>query len=775
MTPSSATAPLVRVAGFEQASPVLAAVLGALAAEEAEVRVSRDPADGASPQRHGALDVLVCSESWWIASAAKIREAQVSRGRDLPIVAVTARESRTSELELLELGVSEVVPVGRIGTSLLTAVRRAAARGRARGALENRLRQHVEILEVIRDGVYESDARGVLTFVNPALVSILDAPAAPSPLGRSFLDFVHPSHVDDFEAALARALESGPGADAPRVRTVTRKGREIEVEVRPAPQRRGGPAVGSRGIVRDVTAEVAADRNLDLLSRAIEESPAAVLIADDMGKVVYVNSRWSEVTGVAAEEVVGRPPGEVRAGIADASIFEGLWEAVLRKSGWRGRVSHRDGEGSEHMVDTVITPIGGRGGRVDYFLSFGIDVTEIAALHARLATVDKWQAIGQIAGGIAHDLNNHLGVALASADIARGKLHGAAAPGLREDLEAVIAAARAGKQLVQSILASSRRSRISPEAASLGALVDQCARALQEEAGPGIVLRVDVRPGAPVVAVDRAALRQILAQLVANARDAMPDGGLVHLEVGPFFVDEAFHSGHPWCPMGAYAQVRITDTGTGMDESTLQRAFEMFFTTKGPERASGLGLPAAFGLMKQHDGFMLVESRPGAGTSFQLLFPAAESLWAAQVPEPAARAPAASGRQTVLYVEDNDRLRRAGRRALEEDGFAVLEARDGVDALEQYAAHEGEVDVVISDLLMPRLGGAELYRRLTERYGSVPFIITSGHVDEDPEFRDHLPADVPYLLKPWGVEELTQAVAAVAGRAGPWSNESGAS
>jgi PAS domain S-box-containing protein len=530
---------------------------------------------------------------------------------------------------------------------------------------------------------------------------------------------------------------------------------EIEGQLVPTLRRAAARAEGRTG-----SQAVHPVHNLELLHRAIGESPASVLIADRAGVILYVNRRWTELMGVGAEPVLGQGPLELRSNLRDTSIFEGLWDAVLHKADWTGRLQTRDADREQRLVDLMITPVLDASDQVECFVSIGIDVTETATLQARLATFDKWEAIGQVAGGMAHDLNNHLGVILASGQIALGKLGEVAVPGLKEDLDGVIASARSGKELVQSILASSRRSRINPVAAALGSEVEKSLESLRELVGEKVQVELDVTPGVPIASLDPEAFTHILIQLVANARDAMPTGGTVRIEVRPFFVGDEFQARHPWCPEGTYAEARITDTGMGMDDKTLKRAFEMFFSTKGAE-GTGLGLPVAFGLMKQHRGYLLVESRPGDGTTVQLLFPALTSVGPLEATDEALPDHLSSGPRVALYVEDNERLRRAGRRALEQDGFTVLEAGDGAEALELYAEHAGEVDVVISDLVMPRLGGAQLYRRLTEEYGPVPFIITSGHVDEDLEHRDHLPEEVPYLLKPWGVDELTAAVATV--------------
>jgi CheY-like chemotaxis protein len=211
-----------------------------------------------------------------------------------------------------------------------------------------------------------------------------------------------------------------------------------------------------------------------------------------------------------------------------------------------------------------------------------------------------------------------------------------------------------------------------------------------------------------------------------------------------------------------------------MDRDTLKRVFDPFFTTKGPDRGTGLGLAMAFGLMKLHSGFINIDSHKGAGTTVHLLFPATEVAvpGSADAPENTVgvqwpeQASSAARKPIALTVEDNRPLRRAGKRILEAEGYEVLEAGDGVEALEIFGAHRGKIAVVVSDLMMPRMGGAELYRRLMNEYGPVPFVVSSGHVDEAAELHDDLPKGVPYILKPWTAQDLVRAVreATAAGR-----------
>jgi CheY-like chemotaxis protein len=282
---------------------------------------------------------------------------------------------------------------------------------------------------------------------------------------------------------------------------------------------------------------------------------------------------------------------------------------------------------------------------------------------------------------------------------------------------------------------------------------------------------IDVRfiPRAPdaVVSADEGALEQILFNLVTNARDAMPDGGVLRIEVQRVVVDGEHKALVGWgAPGGEYALVCVGDTGHGMDEATKERIFDPFFTTKPPGLGTGLGMAMIYGLVKQQDGFIEIESRVGEGTTVDLYFPLVkdgvhdETLDAVTVA-------ASEGTETILLVEDEAAIRRAAKRLLEKKGYTVLLANDGVEALDIFNRHESDIDLVISDVVMPRLGGRQLYETLKRQDKLTRFLFTSGYTARDMRDTDSLDPGWPFLQKPWDVDELLRRVREVLDLAPP--------
>jgi len=401
-------------------------------------------------------------------------------------------------------------------------------------------------------------------------------------------------------------------------------------------------------------------------------------------------------------------------------------------------------------------PVRDPAGHILGFEMIAEDITERRALEEQLRQAQKMEAVGRLTGGIAHDFNNLLTVVLANADMLAGALP-EARPDLRADLDDLRAAGQRGAQLVRKLLAFSREERLELRALDLGQVVLDTGKVLRRVLPEHIDMRVDAAPGATVRA-DAGAVEQIVFNLATNARDAMPRGGrlsvtLAPVSVGPGGAGDAPSNVAP----GDYVCLSVSDTGHGMDERTRARIFEPFFTTKPKESGTGLGMAMVYGLVRQHGGGVDVESSPCAGTTVRVYFPAWREAGADGEQAPAL-APLRGGTETILLAEDEEPIRRATRRALERWGYRVLVAGDGHEALALLAAHADEVSLVISDMMMPKLGGRGIYDALRGRGSTLPILFISGYSDEVWADADGLPAGAHFLGKPWTIAELVVRV-----------------
>ncbi|MDX2121814.1 MAG: PAS domain S-box protein [Gemmatimonadota bacterium] len=553
------------------------------------------------------------------------------------------------------------------------------------------------------------------------------------------------------ETALHAAVKAAADAGGKSfvVRHRLRSGAERDVEVHSTPIHLAGRRVNF-SIVHDITERLGAERRLAESEanyrRALEQASDAIVVGDREGMVLEANSRAEELFGRARAEIIGHrmeelvsPADRERFPLNLRELFEG--GAVLHER----RLARKDGV----VVEVEISARELGDGRYQAIIR---DISERRRLEEQLRQAQKMEAVGQLTGGIAHDLNNLLTVVLANSEMMAGALP----PGrqdLDDDLRELQAAARRGAQMIRKLLSFSRRAPLTFQVLDLGRVVGDVLDTLRRLLPAHIEIKLQ-RDGNPVKALaDAGAIEQVVINLATNARDAMPNGGLLQLDVSKVDVAQP----PAGVPPGRYARLTVRDTGLGMDERVKARAFEPFFTTKPPGEGSGLGMSMVYGLTQQHGGFVELESTLGRGTMVRVFLPLAGEDHPLPQGTPAPGS-LRGGRETILLVEDEDGLRRVAQRALERVGYRVLTAADGLEALELYRRGAAEVDLVITDVVMPRLGGIALYRTLRQEGHNPRILFTSGYSAAELTDGDFPEAELVVLQKPWTLADLTQRV-----------------
>jgi PAS domain S-box-containing protein len=504
----------------------------------------------------------------------------------------------------------------------------------------------------------------------------------------------------------------------------------------------------------------------------VEGAPFGIARSTIDGRILAANPALVRMLGYGSEEALREvgfaqkfyrnPEDRIRLIVEPVLRGEVIREVELE-------VLRRDGSCIQVRANGRV--LRGPDGKADSFEVFLEDITGERELEAQLRQAQKMEAVGQLTGGIAHDFNNILTIILSTARLIEQGLP-PGLEGVRADLADLRLAADRGAEMIRKLLAFSRPEQLRFEVHQLDTLLEEAGTMLARMLPASIQLELDLGTDVPLVRADPALLEQMLFNLATNARDAMPGGGRLTLALGSAEIDEAFVQARGWGRPGSYGTLRVEDTGEGMSASALAGAFVPFFTTKPPGQGTGLGLPMVYGLMKQHGGFVDLTSTLGRGTAVTLYFPATE-------PEPLAAAavahaaPAGSG--TVLIVEDEPVLRRAAERILRANGFTVLSAGDGQEALACFREHRRKIGLVLSDVVMPRLGGPGLYAAIRGAGEQVPFLFMSGYPARDLPEGIPLPEDVPLLAKPWEAEELVEWVRhALAGNGHPGPSRRGA-
>jgi PAS domain S-box-containing protein len=493
------------------------------------------------------------------------------------------------------------------------------------------------------------------------------------------------------------------------------------------------------------------------LAAAVEQTGDGIAFTDRGGVAEFVNPAFESITGWSASDVAGRPVRHLLVGPDDTGYFGAVVEVLERGDTWEGEgILHRKDRGV-FRAHQRITPLRAPSGEVTHFVWMLRDVTRDAELRERLREAQKLQAVGQLTGGIAHDFNNLLAVILLSATMLVEEERGASAV-VRRGLDAIIAAVGRGAAVVDSLLAFGRRRRLVIRPTDPIALVSELAVSLRSLFPETIAVEVCADADVPSVLADAAALQQALLSLATNARDAMTGGGTLTLTVSRADAGAAADTATSAVQALPHVCITVTDTGCGMDAPTLGRAYEPFFTTKPTGSGKGLGLSMVYGLVQQHGGEISIASAPGAGTTVRLSLPVAhaDAAPAPAIVQPDAAVPGASG--AILLVEDFAPVRGAAELALTRLGYRVLSAADGLEALELYRSRPGEIRLVVTDLLMPRLDGIGLYDALGPEGKRPPFIFTSGYALPDSARDRVLDPAVPFLRKPWTAEQLASAV-----------------
>ena len=499
----------------------------------------------------------------------------------------------------------------------------------------------------------------------------------------------------------------------------------------------------------------AADR-LRLQASLLEAVGQAVIATDLGGRIIYWNRAAEDLYGWPREEALGQSVLEITPDQHGDGLASDIFEALRMGGIWTGTVEARRRDGSAFQAMVTDAPLYDDQGALAGVIGVSTDMTERIELEDRLRQAEKMEAIGRLAAGVAHDFNNLLTAVEGHASFLLDELDPESR--LREDVEEIRSAGRRAADLTRRLLAFSRKQALQERHLDLVQTTFELETMLRRIVPERIELEVRGAPEPVVVRADPTQLHQIVMNLVVNAVDAIEAGGRVTLAVDDRLVTPKEAADIPWdMEPGRYARLTVADTGSGMSREVLAHIFEPFFTTKPEGHGTGLGLSSVFGIVKQSGGHILVDSGPGQGTTFEVLLPQRPTEHVETGVDAAAAYLRKKTVAVVLLVEDEVAVRRVARRVLTREGCTVLEAANGEEALALVDQHDGAIDVVLSDVVMPDMGGIELQKRLGERYPDIGMVLTSGYSEAEVQ-GDIRGMGVTFVPKPFTPESLMHGI-----------------
>lgn len=611
---------------------------------------------------------------------------------------------------------------------------------------------HLQLLENAPVGIFTTSSKGRLLSANFAMARMLGADSQKEGL-EYFTDigtqlYLHPHQRDE----LLTLLKENSIVDNFEYEAQTIKGASIWLGITAKiTEYENGEDFMITGFATDISQRKKAEAEQKLLLSAMEQTSETIMITDQKGNISYVNPAFELVSGYKREEVIGQNPRILKSGEQDKSFYRQMWQTLSRGNSWKGRLVNKRKDGTLYTEEANISPFYDAVGEVVYYVATKLDITGELKREEQYRQAQKMEAIGLLAGGVAHDFNNMLSIILGRAEIGMKRLD--PKDPSYATLQEIQRAAQRSANLTQQLLAYARKQPIAPSVFDLNLAIEKILPILHRLAGKNIILTWNPGGNAYPVKMDPSQLDQILTNLTVNARDAIDNLGVISLETGKVTLDQTYCDHHAGFVPGRYLVLTVVDNGNGMDRQTLARIFEPFYTTKSLGQGTGLGLATVYGAIKQNQGFIDVSSEPNMGTTFKVYFP--EVLETATDILIKNDLNIRQGRgQTILFVEDESALLEMGGVMLQELGYQVLVANSPKEAICLAEKHINKIDLLLTDIIMPGINGKDLADHLRKLNANLKVLFISGYTANIISEQGMLDENVNFLQKPFSMEDL---------------------
>ncbi len=707
------------------------------------------------------MDIRLQGEMDGISAAEQIRKKF-----KMPVVYLTAN---ADDATLKRALVTE--PFGYIikpfeERELKTVIEMALYKHKAERRLQESEHRFATTLSSIGDAVIATDEKGIITFLNPVASQLTEWPLAEAigkPLEEIF-NIINEFTLQKVENPVAKVLRDGKIVGlANHTILISRSGREIPIDDCAAPiYDDDGSCRGVVLVFRDFTEQKKAQEQLQeserRFHRLADATPVMMWLTDEKQQHTFFSKPWLDFTGktMAEESGEGWQSGIRRQD--KENLLELYDKAFARHESFQVQYQHKRYDGTYRWLLLTGAPLFTSNGKFEGFIGSCLDITEYKHLEEKLQQIEKMESIGQLASGIAHDFNNLLMIingysSLLIKNIPKGNAWANAA-------KEILKAGERAAELTRQLLIFSSKQMVEMKPIQLNTVVRNMEKMLRRLIPENIQLKTSLAEELRVIEADSGQLEQVLVNLVVNARDAMPEGGTITIKTSNCYVDNHLFAGVE-IPSGNYVQLSVSDNGTGIAENVKERIFEPFFTTKEIGKGTGLGLATVYGIIRQCGGAINLESSLGQGTTFTLFFRLSEKEISDNVKFTETKEFKDNGNlQTILVVEDEDAVRKVIKTVIEEQGYKVLEARNGNEALEIILEHEVQITAIVTDIVMPKLSGNKLGEYISVLYPDVKILYISGYMDDD-VLHNFMRSELFFLQKPFSSEQLLSKLKAV--------------
>ncbi len=654
---------------------------------------------------------------------------------------------------------STLLKVQGKSSGVLLVARDISRRRQAEEALRQSEQKLKQLIDNSLTGIYITQQH-VLKFCNKKFADIFGFDSVDEMLGIHVKQLVEPSSWSVVDSEVKQRESGAKETSRYEFKCVRKDGTVFDAEVLGGRiQYQGEIAV--QGTMIDISDRKKAQEQISRLATVVEQAVESIIITDVEGTIQYVNPSFTQVTGYRAEEVIGENPSILSSGKHDAAFFKDLWDTIITGKKWTNVIINKRKNNELYHERAAIFPIKDGAGKNINYAAILRDISVEKKLEAQLQQVQKMEAIGTLSGGIAHDFNNLLTVINGHAEIAL--LHTNKEVRAHNDLLSILKAGKRAEKLTNQLLAFSRKQIHELKIIEMNTVIRDLDKMLRRLIPADIQIEYNLSADLPYIEADPGQIEQILINLVVNARDAISEkatGGtdkqiLIKTELQD--LDDLFVERNSGSQTGPHVCVCVHDTGSGMDENVKNRIFEPFFTTKEVGKGTGLGLATVYGIVKQNNGYIHVESNPGEGTVFTIYWPVTNRIPAPELIQKFNKNKL-SGLEHILLVEDDDGVRNFSSDALKNFGYKILEARSGNNAMELIEHKKESVDLIITDLIMPGMNGTELINKIRKKMPLSKVLFVSGYTYDHLLQNGALKNNINFLQKPYSVQNLLEMI-----------------